>query len=188
MMNGQKNAPKRHRPTSSSSAAVLFHHTPVASTGQQPAPPTEEPECWDVATWTYHTGTNAPFGCASWRPWKRQERARVGTPMARLYRPFQDPTVADADRRANGACLPFPPGTELCKCGAVLLHESHQRGEFHRGRVPEEPRRAAAGHSEAAKRMLCRAEREPAYAAEWLLAAAGRQAAGESAPSRRRKQ
>ncbi|XP_077539369.1 uncharacterized protein LOC144152052 [Haemaphysalis longicornis] len=187
MMNGQKNAPKRHRSTSSSSAAVPFNRIPASSTGQQPAPPTEEPERRDVATWTYQAGTDAPVGYASWRPWKRQERARVGTPVARLYRPFQDRTVADADRRANGACLPLPPGTELCKCGAVLLHESHKKGELHRGRMPEEPRRAAAGHSEAAKRMLCRAEREPAYA-EWLLAAAGRQAAGESAPPRRRKQ
>ncbi|KAL3215848.1 hypothetical protein MRX96_051268, partial [Rhipicephalus microplus] len=68
-------------------------------------------------------------------PWRRQERARVGVAPAHLYRPFQGRTVEDADRRANGACLPVPAGTRFCECGAVVIHNSHELGKLHRHRT-----------------------------------------------------
>ncbi|KAL1470057.1 hypothetical protein MTO96_024678 [Rhipicephalus appendiculatus] len=111
----------------------------------------------DVATWTSQDGVGPPVAYVSARPWRRQERARMGTPPARLYRLFQGRTVEDADRRANGACLPVPAGTRLCECGAVVVHSSHELGKLHRRRtevtVPpsretsqDPPQRRGQGH------------------------------------------
>ncbi|KAH9384616.1 hypothetical protein HPB48_026625 [Haemaphysalis longicornis] len=118
MMNGQKNTPKRHRSASSLSVAVPFHRMLAASTGQQPAPPTEEPECQDVHVLPGPTRRG---------PMRRSAMLRGGPGSGRSGLEFELPWRAcTAVRRANGACLPLPPGTELCKCGAVLLHESHK--------------------------------------------------------------
>lgn len=92
-------------------------------------------------------------GCSRWE-----------SQLCGYNRLFQGRTVADADRQADGACLPLPPGIEVCECGAVVLHASHESRELHRGWIPEEPRRPARGLSEAARRMLCQAEHEPGYA------------------------
>ncbi|KAH7956373.1 hypothetical protein HPB52_008705 [Rhipicephalus sanguineus] len=116
----------------------------------------------------------------------RNERARVGTPPARLYRLFQGRTVADADRRANGACLPVPAGTRLCPCGAVMVHESHAQSKLHRRRTGHTlpPSRDASEErpSEAARAMLARAAREADFA-QWLLTIAIGHAATAEASS-----
>ncbi|KAH7976227.1 hypothetical protein HPB52_010181 [Rhipicephalus sanguineus] len=103
---------------------------------------------------------------------RHSERARVGTPPARLYRLFQGRTVADADRRANGACLPVPAGTRLCACGAVMVHESHAQSKLHRRRtghtLPLSRDASEERPSEAARAMLARAAQAADFA-QWLL-------------------
>lgn len=42
---------------------------------------TQRPSSSDVATWTFQAGTEAPVTYASWRQWRRQEQAQVGTPL-----------------------------------------------------------------------------------------------------------
>ncbi|KAH9364661.1 hypothetical protein HPB48_022473 [Haemaphysalis longicornis] len=95
---------------------------------------------------------------------------------------FQDRTVADADRRANGACLHLPAGTELCKCGAVLLHEFSQEG---RTSSRQGCRRSHSGQRRVTAKRPNECSSGPSanlpIDAEWLS-----QAAGESAPPRRR--
>lgn len=138
MHGGKKTALKRHHWTSSS-VVVPYRRIPTDSDSQQQAKTTEEPQCLDVATCTYRARTDAPVSYTSWKPWRWQEWAHVGVPLVRLYRPFQNQTMADADRRANGACLPIPPGTKICECGVVVIHSSHENGDLH-SRMSEEPR------------------------------------------------
>ncbi|KAH7968180.1 hypothetical protein HPB52_006431 [Rhipicephalus sanguineus] len=80
----------------------------------------------------------------------------------------QDRTVADADRRANGACLPVPAGTRLCPCGAVMVHDSHAQSKLHRRRTGHTlpPSRDASEErpSDAPRAMLARAAREADFA------------------------
>ncbi|KAL1474278.1 hypothetical protein MTO96_038101 [Rhipicephalus appendiculatus] len=143
------------------------HHHPARPPSQgaqqleQPGEPSASPRGRghrDVATWTCQDGVDPPVAYVSARPWRRQERARIGTPPARLYRLFQGRTVEDADRRANGACFPVPAGTRLCECGAVVVHCSHELGKLHRRRTegalppgretPQDPpRRRGQGHA-----------------------------------------
>ncbi|KAH7976441.1 hypothetical protein HPB52_014253 [Rhipicephalus sanguineus] len=77
-------------------------------------------------------------------------------------------SVADADRRANGACLPVPAGTRLCPCGAVMVHDSPVQSKLHRRRMGHTlpPSRDASEErpSEAARAMLARAAREADFA------------------------
>ncbi|XP_077557029.1 uncharacterized protein LOC144170876 [Haemaphysalis longicornis] len=147
------------------------------STGPAPQPP-QRPSSSDVATWTHQAGTEAPVAFASWRPWRRQERARVGMAPERLFQPFQGRTVADADRAAEGASLPLPLGTRLCGCGAVMLHPCHRTGPLLRTRTqaagasssaaapPPPPPQGPGGT--AAEFMVRRAAQEPEFAL-WLL-------------------
>ncbi|XP_037515562.1 uncharacterized protein LOC119391999 [Rhipicephalus sanguineus] len=164
-----------HPPSSSRpQRAQTSQQTPLRRTPPQPREPAASPQSRyrDVATWTSQDGVDPPVAYVSSRPWRRQERARVGTPPARLYRLFQGRTVADADRRANGACLPVPAGTRLCPCGAVMVHESHAQSKLHRRRTGHTlpPSRDASEErpSEAARAMLARAAREADFA-QWLL-------------------
>ncbi|KAK8767771.1 hypothetical protein V5799_005448 [Amblyomma americanum] len=148
--------------------------TPPARGPEPPAAQAPRQPPRDVATWTYQAGTDAPVGYVSWRPWKRQERAKRLTPPARLFNLFRGRTVADADQRAEGVSLPLPPGTLLCPCGAVMLHEkAHKAGDLHDQRTRGATTRnnlhpAAATPSAAARQMLARAGREAEFA-EWLL-------------------
>ncbi|KAH7936443.1 hypothetical protein HPB52_023428 [Rhipicephalus sanguineus] len=174
-------------------APPLDRRYPAASSQPpaQPREPAASPQSHyrDVATWTSQDGVDPPVAYVSSRPWRRQERARVGTPPARLYRLFQGRTVADADRRANGACLPVPAGTRLCPCGAVMVHESHAQSKLHRRRTGDTlpPSRDASEErpSEAARAMLARAAREADFA-QWLLTLATGHAAraGKMFPTR----
>ncbi|XP_077507306.1 uncharacterized protein LOC144116449 [Amblyomma americanum] len=107
---------------------------------------------------------------------------------ARLFNVFRGRTVADADQRAEGVSLPLSPGTLLCPCGAVMLHEeAHKAGDLHdqrtRGATTRDERHpAAATPSAAARQMLARAGREAEFA-EWLLQVAARHAGGPPEPS-----
>ncbi|XP_077492328.1 uncharacterized protein LOC144103503 [Amblyomma americanum] len=162
--------------------------TPPARGPEPPAAQAPRQPPRDVATWTYQAGTYAPVGYVSWRPWKRQERAKRLTPPARLFNVFRGRTVADADQRAEGVSLPLSPGTLLCPCGAVMLHEeAHKAGDLHdqrtRGATTRDDRHpAAATPSAAARQMLARAGREAEFA-EWLLQVAARHAGGPPEPS-----
>ncbi|XP_037526489.1 translation initiation factor IF-2 [Rhipicephalus sanguineus] len=171
-------------------APPLDRRYPAAVSPQPPAQPREpaaspQSRYRDVATWTSQDGVDPPVAYVSSRPWRRQERARVGTPPARLYRLFQGRTVADADRRANGACLPVPTGTRLCPCGAVMVHDSHAQSKLHRRRTghTQPPSREASEErpSEAARAMLARAAREADFA-QWLLTIATGHAARAGPP------
>ncbi|KAH7969826.1 hypothetical protein HPB52_022347 [Rhipicephalus sanguineus] len=93
------------------------------------------------------------------------ERARVGTPPALLHHLFQGRTVADADRRANGACLPVPTGTRLCPCDTVMS-KLHRRRTGHT--LPPSRDASEERPSEAASAMLARAAREADFA-QWIL-------------------
>ncbi|KAL3197890.1 hypothetical protein MRX96_053857, partial [Rhipicephalus microplus] len=120
------------------------------------------------------------------RPWRRQERARVGVAPAHLYRPFQGRTVEDADRRANGACLPVPAGTRFCECGAVVIHNSHELGKLHRHRTqatqPSSRESSQERSGAAVRAMLARAAQEADFA-QWLLRVASGHASSESPPA-----
>ncbi|XP_075547855.1 uncharacterized protein LOC142582260 [Dermacentor variabilis] len=157
--------PSPRRLTSPSEAQSGPPREPDATNPRQPSRGTR-----DVATWTSQDGVDPPAAYVSDRPWRRQERARIGTPPERLFRLFQGRTLRDADRRAEGACLPLPAGTRLCGCGAVRLHKSHDRGALHRLRTratstpPPQPRPPNG----AVQAMLARAARENEFA-EWLL-------------------
>lgn len=129
---------------------------------------------------------------ASWRPWRRQERARVGMAPERLFRPFQGRTVADADRAAEGASLPLPLGTRLCGCGAVMLHPCHRTGPLHRARTqaagasssaaaPPPPPPPQGPGGTAAELMVRRAAQEPEFAL-WLLQVATVHASAQGPP------
>ncbi|XP_065311479.1 uncharacterized protein [Dermacentor albipictus] len=157
--------PSPRRLTSPSEAQSGPPREPDATNPRQPSRRTR-----DVATWTSQDGVDPPAAYVSDRPWRRQERARTGTPPERLFRLFQGRTLRDADRRAEGACLPLPAGTRLCGCGAVRLHKSHDRGALHRlrtrpNRTPPPQPRPSKG---AVQAMLARAARENEFA-EWLL-------------------
>ncbi|KAL3191419.1 hypothetical protein MRX96_059800 [Rhipicephalus microplus] len=140
----------------------------------------------DVATWTSQDGGDPPVSYVSSRPWRRQERARVGVAPAHLYRPFQGRTVEDADRRANGACLPVPAGTRFCECGAVVIHNSHELGKLHRHRTqatqPSSRESSQERSGAAVRAMLARAAQEADFA-QWLLRVASGHASSESPPA-----
>ncbi|XP_049268142.1 uncharacterized protein LOC125757073 [Rhipicephalus sanguineus] len=153
----------------------------------QPGEPAASPHSRyrDVATWTSQEGVDPLIAYVSSRPWRRQERARVGTPLACLYCLFQGRTVADADRRANGACLPVPAGTRLCLCGAVMVHDSHEQSKLHWRHtghtLPPSCDASEERPSKAARAMLARAAREADFA-QWLLTTATGHAARVGPP------
>ncbi|KAL3234137.1 hypothetical protein MRX96_048386, partial [Rhipicephalus microplus] len=134
------------------------------------------------STWTSQDGGDPPVSYVSSRPWRRQERARVGVAPAHLYRPFQGRTVEDADRRANGACLPVPAGTRFCECGAVVIHNSHELGKLHRHRTqatqPSSRESSQERSGAAVRAMLARAAQEADFA-QWLLRVASGHASSE---------
>ncbi|KAK8769072.1 hypothetical protein V5799_014463 [Amblyomma americanum] len=157
---------------------------PSTSTGSAPTaqPGTvtvaESPEKRLVATWTYHSGTEAPVSYFSAAPWKRQEWSHSGKKADRLLARFQGWTVADEDLRANGASLPPAPGSVFCICGGLLLADSHSKSKLHRGRIDRQEKRAAGATaapasqlSAAVKEVMRQVGQNPAYA-QWLLAAA----------------
>ncbi|KAL3231965.1 hypothetical protein MRX96_023224 [Rhipicephalus microplus] len=153
--------------------------------GSQRGEPTASPHGRnhrDVATWTSQDGGDPPVSYVSSRPWRRQERARVGVAPAHLYRPFQGRTVEDADRRANGACLPVPAGTRFCECGAVVIHNSHELGKLHRHRTqatqPSSRESSQERSGAAVRAMLARAAQEADFA-QWLLRVASGHASSE---------
>ncbi|KAL3188510.1 hypothetical protein MRX96_003474 [Rhipicephalus microplus] len=157
--------------------------------GSQRGEPTASPHGRnhrDVATWTSQDGGDPPVSYVSSRPWRRQERARVGVAPAHLYRPFQGRTVEDADRRANGACLPVPAGTRFCECGAVVIHNSHELGKLHRHRTqatqPSSRESSQERSGAAVRAMLARAAQEADFA-QWLLRVASGHASSESPPA-----
>ncbi|XP_065297090.2 uncharacterized protein [Dermacentor albipictus] len=157
--------PSPRRLTSPSKAQSGPPREPDATNPRQPSRGTR-----DVATWTSQDGVDPPAAYVSDRPWRWQERARIGTPPKRLFRLFQGRTLRDADRRAKGTCLPLPAGTRLCGCGMVRLHKSHDRGALHRLRTratntpPPQPRPPNG----VVQAMLARAARKNEFA-EWLL-------------------
>ncbi|KAL3218441.1 hypothetical protein MRX96_005947 [Rhipicephalus microplus] len=110
----------------------------------------------------------------------------LGSPPAHLYRPFQGRTVEDADRRANGACLPVPAGTRFCECGAVVIHNSHELGKLHRHRTqatqPSSRESSQERSGAAVRAMLARAAQEADFA-QWLLRVASGHASSESPPA-----
>ncbi|KAH8040891.1 hypothetical protein HPB51_013061 [Rhipicephalus microplus] len=166
---------------------------PAGSQGTRPGSQRGEPTASphgrnhrDVATWTSQDGGDPPVSYVSSRPWRRQERARVGVAPAHLYRPFQGRTVEDADRRANGACLPVPAGTRFCECGAVVIHNSHELGKLHRHRTqatqPSSRESSQERSGAAVRAMLARAAQEADFA-QWLLRVASGHASSESPPA-----
>lgn len=174
----------RRRPASSSPRRPAPFPSPRRGSPRSAGPAPQRPATSDVATWTFQAGVEAPVAYSSSRPWRRQERARVGMLPERLFRPFQGRTVADLDRLAEGAALPLAPDTRLCGCGAVLLHPSHASGPLHLARTQEAGASATAppppppGPSGAAKLMVERAAREPEFA-NWLLQVASTHASGQ---------
>ncbi|KAL3222341.1 hypothetical protein MRX96_028440 [Rhipicephalus microplus] len=172
-------------------ATMLAHYVFTVGTrpGSQRGEPTASPHGRnhrDVATWTSQDGGDPPVSYVSSRPWRRQERARVGVAPAHLYRPFQGRTVEDADRRANGACLPVPAGTRFCECGAVVIHNSHELGKLHRHRTqatqPSSRESSQERSGAAVRAMLARAAQEADFA-QWLLRVASGHASSESPPA-----
>ncbi|KAL3224501.1 hypothetical protein MRX96_026478 [Rhipicephalus microplus] len=100
--------------------------------------------------------------------------------------PKQGRTVEDADRRANGACLPVPAGTRFCECGAVVIHNSHELGKLHRHRTqatqPSSRESSQERSGAAVRAMLARAAQEADFA-QWLLRVASGHASSESPPA-----
>ncbi|KAL3242012.1 hypothetical protein MRX96_021547 [Rhipicephalus microplus] len=180
---------RKHRRSSASSRNCADCSTVGTRPGSQRGEPTASPHGRnhrDVATWTSQDGGDPPVSYVSSRPWRRQERARVGVAPAHLYRPFQGRTVEDADRRANGACLPVPAGTRFCECGAVVIHNSHELGKLHRHRTqatqPSSRESSQERSGAAVRAMLARAAQEADFA-QWLLRVASGHASSESPPA-----
>ncbi|KAH8037550.1 hypothetical protein HPB51_013340 [Rhipicephalus microplus] len=195
----QSHSSRRHRggpralPPGHQLSASPSPSRPAGSQGTRPGSQRGEPTASphgrnhrDVATWTSQDGGDPPVSYVSSRPWRRQERARVGVAPAHLYRPFQGRTVEDADRRANGACLPGPAGTRFCECGAVVIHNSHELGKLHRHRTqatqPSSRESSQERSGAAVRAMLARAAQEADFA-QWLLRVASGHASSESPPA-----